>query len=168
MARYFYCAVTLGLVVGVIPLRAANRPRAEANSHHAMVWTNDDLEKLRGLGLISIVGRNDEEKPKAAPAPGAYVKAEDPEWYATQAAQLNDELERRKTRLCEYEQALDDVRSLRKTTGGIHLEEADFAITPEVGIEILVRRVDEVQKEINALEDLARRHGIPPGALRGQ
>jgi hypothetical protein len=28
--------------------------------------------------------------------------------------------------------------------------------------------VNEVQTEINALEDLARRHDIPPGTLRGQ
>jgi len=168
MTRYFYCAVTFGLVVVAMPLRAANRPHAETNSPHATVWTNDDVESLRSLGLISIVGQTDEEKPKPAPAPGAYVKTEDPEWYAIQAAQLNDELERRKTQLREYEQALDDARSLRKTTGGINLDEGDFALTPEAGIEILVRRVDEVQMEINALEELARRHDIPPGVLRGQ
>jgi len=60
------------------------------------------------------------------------------------------------------------VRNLRNTTGGINLDEGDIAITPEVGIEILERHVNEVQTELNALEDLARRHDIPPGTLRGE
>ena len=133
-----------------------------------MFWTNDDLEKLHSLGLISVVGRIDEEKPTPAPAPEPYVRTQDPEWYAVQAPKLRDELERRQTQLREYRQAIDDARSLRKTTGGINLDEGDIAITPDVGIEILERHVDEVQKEINDLEDLARRHDIPPGTLRGQ
>ena len=57
---------------------------------------------------------------------------------------------------------------LRTTTGGITLDEGDIAITPEVGIEILERHVNEVQSEINELEDLAHRHDIPPGVLRGK
>ena len=168
MTRFLYYAVSLGLVAAAMPLRAANRPHAETGSQNTMVWTNDDLEKLHNLGLISVVGRIDEEKPTSAPAPEPYVRTEDPEWYAVQAAKLRDELERRQTQLCEYRQAIDDARSLRKTTGGINLDEGDLAITPEVGIEILERHVDEVQKDINDLEDLARRHDIPPGTLRGQ
>jgi hypothetical protein len=168
MTRFLYYAVSLGLVAAAMPLRAANRPHAETGSQNTMVWTNDDLEKLHNLGRISVVGRIDEEKPTSAPAPEPYVRTEDPEWYAVQAAKLRDELERRQTQLCEYRQAIDDARSLRKTTGGINLDEGEIAITPEVGIEILERHVDEVQKEINDLEDLARRHDIPPGTLRGQ
>jgi hypothetical protein len=168
MTRYSYYAVALGLVLAVIPLRAANRPHVETDSQTTMVWTNGDLEKLRGLGLISIVGQTDQEKPKPAPAAGPYVRTQDPEWYSVQAEKLRDELERRQTQLREYRQGLDDARSLRKTTGGINLEEGDLATTPEVGIEILERNVREVQMEIGDLEDLARRHGISPGTLRGQ
>ena len=168
MTRFLYYAVSLGLVAAAMPLRAANRPHAETGSQNTMVWTNDDLEKLRGFGLISVVGRIDKVEPTSATAPEPYVRTEDPEWYAVQAAKLRDELERRQTQLREYRQALDDARSLRKTTGGINLDEGELAITPEVGIEILERHVDEVQKEINDLEDLARRHDIPPGTLRGQ
>ena len=164
----FSLAISMTLSTLAISLRAANRPRAGTDSQNTVVWTNDDLEKLHNLGLISIVGRIDEERPTSAPAPGPYVRTEDPEWYAVQAAKLRDELERRQTKLCEYRQALDDARSLRKTTGGINLDEGDLAITPEVGIEILERHVSEVQMEIGELEDLARRHDIPPGTLRGQ
>ena len=168
MTRFLYYAVSLGLVAAVMPLRAANRPHAEPGSQNTMIWTNDDLEKLHSLGLISVVGRIDEKKPKSAPAPEPYVRTDDPEWYAVQAAKLRDELERRQTQLSEYRQAIDDARSLRKTMGGINLDEGDLAITPEAGIEILERHVSEVQAEINDLEDLARRHDIQPGTLRGQ
>ena len=145
-----------------------NSNEKEMDSQNAMVWTNDDLEKLHSLGLISVVGRINEEKPTSAPAPEPYVRTQDPEWYAVQAAKLRDELERRQTQLSEYRQAIDDARSLRKTMGGINLDEGDLAITPEVGIEILERHVDQVQTEINELEDLARHNDIPPGTLRGQ
>jgi hypothetical protein len=138
------------------------------SSQNTMVWTNDNLEKLHSLGLISIVGRMDEEKPTPAPTPEPYVRTQDPEWYAAQAAKLQDELERRQTQLREYQQAISDVQNLKQTTGGVNLDEGDLAITPEVGIEILERHVNQVQAEINDLEDLARHHGIPPGALRGQ
>jgi len=168
MTLHFNYTVTIRLVLAVMPLRAANRPHAETDSQNTMVWTNDDLEKLHILGLISVVGRTDEETPRPAPAPGPYVRTRDPEWYSVQAAKLRDELERRQTQLCEYRQALEDAQSLRKTTGGINLDEGDLAITPEVGIEILERYVSDVQMEISELEDLARRHDIPPGTLRGQ
>jgi hypothetical protein len=52
-------------------------------------------------------------------------------------------------------------------TGGINLDQGDIGITLEAGIEILQRRVREAQSELDALEDLARHNGIPPGTLRG-
>ena len=168
MTRCLNYAVTLGLLALAMPLRAANGPRAATDGQNTMVWTNDDLEKLRSLGLISIVGRIDEERPPSAPAPAPYVRTQDPQWYAAEAARLRDELDRRETQLHEYRQAIDDVRDLRTTTGGVTLDEGDIAITPEVGIEILERHVNEVQSEINELEDLAHRHDIPPGVLRGK
>jgi hypothetical protein len=164
----FSLAISMTLSTLAIPLRAANRPRAGMDSQNTVVWTNDDLERLHVPGLISIVGRMNEETPKSAPTPEPYVKTQDPEWYAKQAAKLRDELERRQNQLRDYRQAIDDVRNLRNTTGGVNLDEGDIAITPEVGIEILERHVNEVQTELNALEDLARRHDIPPGTLRGE
>jgi hypothetical protein len=168
MTRYLYYAVSLGLVAAAMPLRAADRPHAGTGSQNRMGWTNDEPQNLHSLGLISIVGRIEEERPTPAPPPGPYLGTQVPEWYAAQAAELRDALERRQTQLQEYRQPIDDVRSLRKTTGGINLDDGVIAITPEVAIEILERQVNEVQTEIDALEDLAHRHDIPPGTLRGQ
>jgi hypothetical protein len=168
MTRYFYAAFALGLVSVAIPLRAANRPHAGGDRQTKVVWTNDDLDKLHDLGLISIVGREDDERPTSTPQPGLYEKTQDPDWYAAQAAKLRDELEYRQAQLREYRQALDDARSLKESTGGVNLVGEDFAITPEAGIEILLQRVAEVQARLDNLEDLARRNDIEPGTLRGQ
>jgi len=168
MIRHLCISVCLALVSAAIPSRAANRPHAGTDSQNPVVWTNDDLARLHSLGLISIVGQIDEEKSKSASLPVRYVRTQDPEWYAEQAARLRDELEHRQAQLREYRQGLEDARSLRQTTGGINLDEGDIGITPEAGIEILQRRVNEIQTELDALEDLARRNDIPPGTLRGQ
>src|SRR6266581_401891 len=170
MNRYltFSLAISVTLNTLAIPSRAANRPHAGTDSQNPLVWTNDDLARLHSLGLISIVGQIDEEKSKSASLPVRYVRTQDPEWYAEQAARLRDELEHRQAQLREYRQGLEDARSLRQTTGGINLDEGDIGITPEAGIEILQRRVNETQTELDALEDLARRNDISPGTLRGQ
>ena len=167
MIRYMY-AVTLGLILVAIPLRAANRPHAGTDRQNKMVWTNDDLDKLHDLGLISIVGRGDDERPTWAPANAPYLKTQDPDWYAAQAANLRDELEYRQAQLRQYQQALDDTRSLKVSTGGIDLVGEDFAVTPEAGIQVLQQRVMEEQGRLDNLEDLARRNDIEPGTLRGQ
>jgi hypothetical protein len=168
MTRHLYAALTLGLMSAAIPLRAANRPHAGTDGQNTVVWSNDDLERLQDVGLICIVGPIDEEPQKSASMPGPYVKTQDPAWYAAQAAKLRDELERRQAQLGEYQQALEDARSLRKTTSGMNLDEGDVGITPQAGIEILQRRVNEAQTELDALGDLARRHRVPPGTLRSQ
>ena len=77
----FSLAISMTLSTLAIPLRAANRPRAGMDSQNTVVWTNDDLERLHVPGLISIVGRMNEETPKSAPTPEPYVKTQDPECF---------------------------------------------------------------------------------------
>ena len=168
MTRYLCATASLALLSLAIPLLAANKPPVRTDRQAPVVWTNDDLERLRALGLICIVGRMDEETPESAALPQPYVKTQDPEWYAEQAAQLRDELERRRAQLHEYQKALEDARSLKETTGGINVDEGDIGITPEAGIEFLQQCLNEAQAQFDVLEDLARRNDIPPGTLRGQ
>ena len=167
MVRQLFAFVAMVMVFAALPLRAANRPHAGTDSKD-MVWTNDDLARLHVPGLICIVGQPNEETSEPAPRPQPYVETRDARWYAEQAAQLRDELERRQAQLSEYRQALEDARSLRETPGGINFAEGDIGITPEAGIEILQERVSEAQTEFDALEDLARRNDVSPGTLRGQ
>jgi hypothetical protein len=168
MTRYTYAAVLLGLSSVAIPFRAANRPHAVTDRQNKVVWTNDELDKLHALGLISIVGREDDENPNPAPVPAQYLRIKRPAWYAEQAAKLRGELENRQAQLRNYQQALDEARNLSESTGGLNLADEESAITPEAGIEILQQRVSETQSELDDLQDLARRNDIEPGALRGQ
>ena len=165
----FAIAISVSLSTLAIPLRAANEPRPGKMEKTRVLWTNEDLERLRSLDLISIVGQAGlVEDASATALPSPYLKTQDPEWYAKQAADLRDELERRQAQLRQYRQVLEDVRSLKNTTGGINLDEGNIGITPQAGIEILQQQVNQTQMEFDALEDLARHHGIPPGTLRGQ
>ena len=170
MNHYLVFSLTISMTLSTlaIPLRAANKPRAGMEDQKT-VWTNDDLKRLQILGLISIVGRPAlQEDATATALPSPNVKTQDTEWYAEQAAKLRNELEYRQAQLHEYRQALESVRSLRETPGGINLDEGDIGITPDAGMEILQRRVHQIQNEFDALEELARHNGIPPGVLRGQ
>ncbi len=171
MNRYLTFSLTISMTLSTlaIPLRAANKPRAGRLEKNSVLWTNEDLEKLRPLGLISIVGQPNtaEDSTPAAMSP-PYAKTRDPEWYAKQAAKLRGELEYRQAQLRQYQQALEEARSLKETTGGINLDDGDIGITPESSIEILQQRVNEAQTDLEALADLARRDDIPPGTLRGQ
>jgi hypothetical protein len=165
----FSLAIPMTLSTLAVPLRAANKPRAGNVEKSTVLWTNEDLERLRPLSVISIVGqpnKTDDSTTAAMPLP--YLETQDPAWYAEQSAKLRHELERRQAQLGEHQRALEDARSLKETTGGINLDDRDIGTTPEAGIEILRQRVSETQLELDALEDLARRNEIPPGTLRGQ
>jgi hypothetical protein len=161
-------AVTMTIGPLAIPMRAASKPRAGMEDQKR-VWTNDDLERLRVMGLVSIIGQPATAEDTTTPRlPSSYANTQDPAWYAERATKLNDELERRQAQLREYRQALEDAQSLKEMTSGINLDEGNVGITPEAGMEILEQRVNQTQMELDTLEDLARRNDIPPGALRGQ
>lgn len=167
MTRHLGIAITLALASAAIPLSAANKPRLGPDKQTAVVWTNEDLTKLHVRCLISIVGRTDEELPSLS-VPESYQKSRDPEWYAEQAADLNNELEDRQEQLREYRQAIDDARSLKDTMGGINFDGGDNCVTPDSCIQILQQGMNDAQARLAALEDLARHNGIPPGVLRGR
>ena len=165
--RYISLSLVLVSLITEGTLRAATKPHADRAPEAKRTWTNDDLERLsRVPGLISVVGQATNEDAQYAPEPQRTT--EDPAWYAEQAASLNARLEREQVDLRDFTRALDDARALESTTGGVNLFRVDVGITPEATIDILQNRVRETQDELDALEDLARHHGIQPEILRGQ
>ena len=171
MNRYLAFSPAISMTLGTlaIPLRAANKPRAGGTVGATVVWRNEDLERLRTKGPISVVGQVTEQATTDAEAPSSYVvETQDPDWYAEQASKLRAELESREVRLQHYCQALEDAKDLKTVTGGINHDGGDIGITPDAGIEILQQRVHDTESDLDALEDLARCDGIPPGTPRGQ
>lgn len=167
MLRYLIISVALiSFAVGGT-LRAATGPHAGPAPHANETWTNEDLERLRRIpDLISIVGQANEEVAPDVGLPTPSPNTQDDAWFAARAASLNARLEADQAYLSDFTQALDDARELRTTTGGVNLEEQDIGITPEATIEILQNRIRETKSRLDALEDLARREGVPPGVLR--
>jgi hypothetical protein len=105
MNRYltFLFAISMTLSTLPISLRAANKPRVGKMEKTTLLWTNEDLERLRALGLISIVGQpTTVEDATAVPLPSTYVKTQDPEWYAKQAVKLRAEIKSSKFDLPHY------------------------------------------------------------------
>ncbi len=177
MRMYFFpLAVVLALGTA-FPSRAAEKPQpAQGNQNQPKkVWTNADMDELRARGLISIVGQ---EAPAQAPQAAAALseaeavfpvyesRLDDPEWYAEQAAGLQAELDERAEALRQAQDALALAKD-RITQPGVALDSGNVGITPESGIAILQDQVNEVQSQLDELNDLARRHNIPPGVLRG-
>ena len=163
----------LSIAFVLFSFTAARIPSAAAQhavpaSDAKRTWANEDLERLSKVpGLISVVGQPTNEASRGVEAPAPQSNTEDPAWYAEQAASLEARLDAEQADLRGFTQALDDVRELKSTTGGVNLAEYDIGITPEATIDILQNRVTETQTELDELEDLARRNGIPPGVLRG-
>ena len=71
--------------------RAANKPHVAADAQTVKIWTNDDLDRLHHLGLISIVGpiRLAQSASEFVPQPNETTR--DPAWYADEASGLRDE-----------------------------------------------------------------------------
>lgn len=146
----------------------AATPHAVPASDAKRTWANGDLEQLSKVpGLISVVGQPTDEVLQGVQAAAPQSRMKDPAWYAEQAASLNARREVEQADLRGFTQALDDVRELKSATGGVNLAEDYIGITPEATIDVLQNRVRETQRALDALEDLARRNGIPPAALRG-
>ena len=114
MARCSNAIVGIAIVLTAIPLSAANRPHSGTDSQNPKAWTNDDLEKLRSLGQLSVVGPLDNEGSAQVLRHRAFTNIQDPEWYSAQAAELQSELDQQRAELHSYEQALEDARSLEK------------------------------------------------------
>jgi hypothetical protein len=170
-------ALTLFLIAMAMPSHAADKQSSAQAGQAGKIWTNDDLDQLRARGLISIVGPFPEPAPEApepatpppavAPQATPYVRTQDPDWYADQAALLQAQLDETQAALRQAQDSLAQAASLPQTQGGINLAQASVGVTPEAGIAILEARLSEIQSQLDDLADLARQNYIPPGVLRG-
>ena len=132
------------------------------------LYTNADVDKLASQDLISLVGPepvsgSTETAATNATTPAPYVETQDPNWYAEQAEQLNAEIDRRNEDLRRYVEAIDQAKSRLQGESGVNLVEGNFGVTLDSGRAMLESRVREVQSQLDALADLARRNGISLG-----
>ena len=144
-----------------------------ANRFAGKVWTNDDLEQLRGSAALTVTGTETVAAPPASTeaAGGAGEGAEateeappkeqDPEYWRKRLEPLRNEL-------TEIEQQLQRSRSGQGQAGSNSLSLTSDAPGADVAdtIRRLERRREEIQREITAIQEEARRLGVPPGYVR--
>jgi hypothetical protein len=131
------------------------------------VWTNDEVSSINGN--ISVVGR-------AAPASSATATAKpgdnSPSGDARekQIARYRDQIRPLRQQLEITEKQLSDVRNFKgensSSSGGINMSQ-NYSMTPvEDQVKQLEAKRKDLQKQIDAIEDEARKNGVEPGELR--
>jgi hypothetical protein len=173
--RTFYLPLAAALTLALAcASHAAEKPRpARADqTQPKKVWTNDDIDQLRTHSFISIVGQEPGAAAQAPATPAEPVfpvyesRLDDPEWYATQAADLQGALDDAVAALQKQQAALAQAKD-RDTAPGVALDKPSVGVTPEAALALLQAQVDDFQMQLDDLSDLARQHGIEPGVLRG-
>ena len=92
-----------------------------------------------------------------------YVKELDPRWYAQQRDTLQ-------TRIDADQEQIREIQQIEQTgdgiSGAIPLDKNAPGLTPYATVEILQNQIAQTETQIDDLQDLARRNGIPPAAVR--
>jgi hypothetical protein len=134
------------------------------------VWTNDEISTRGGIGSVSVVGNSADTDTKpsskddstqttnASPLKERQVAA-----YRNRLHQLHIELETTEKKISELRNFKADNTS---ASGGINMNHR-YSMTP---VEDQVKRLEEKKKQlqiqIDAVEDQARKNGVEPGELR--
>lgn len=129
------------------------------------VWTNDDMQGLGGTSGVSVVGEAPAApgRGNATAQPRGYVKEKDSNWYRQQLAPLRSELERLDKEIVRTREFINGEHT---GEGRLKVNVFSVPMNPADQIAQLEKRKATTQTKIDALEDLARRNDIPPGALR--
>ncbi len=135
------------------------------------VWTNEDIPLLREMAPISIFRVSTSSQASLAEAPSAaaaaskqpYVKELDPDWYAQQRDTMQARIDADQEQIQEIQQIEQNGDGI---SGAIPLDKNAPGLTPYATVEILQNQVAQIEAQIDDLQDLARRNGIPAVAVR--
>ncbi len=163
--------VALGWIAPAVSFAGGHPAQPPKPAIATRVWTSEEVEALRGRGLISLTGQQppaeasagQEVPPEAETRAPRPERAKDPEWYAEQAAAARFAME---VARAEARRVRRELGNARYWEGGLNLAGENTGITPVSELEILDARNRAELERIEALADQARRNGIPPGALR--
>jgi hypothetical protein len=166
MKRLF---LSLPVLLAMAPCAAHGRsqPRAPesqtpaaAGGKPAKVWTNDDVDALRGNDTVSVVGDNAGAKKTSTPPRSNYYD-KDPAWYRKQLAPLQAEVGKLDTQIAKL---------LEFIKGGNVSEPQRYYHgppgNPQDQLNLLEKKRQSDATKIDDLLDRARHNGIEPGALR--
>jgi hypothetical protein len=147
---------------------SAQTTTEKAKTKPRKVWTNDEISNVGGDRAISVVGKagGDSNPPsgifqKTAPGPGARDKQA--ATYRERLHQLNNEMEATDKKISQLRNFKADNTS---ASGGINMNHG-YSMTPvEDQVKQLEEKKKQIQAQIDAVEDQARKNGFEPGQLR--
>jgi hypothetical protein len=166
MNRFF---LSLPVLLAIAPWAAhgQSQPQAPgsqtppaAGGKPAKVWTNDDVDALRGNDTISVVGNNAGAKKTSAP-PRSKSYDKDPAWYRRQLAPLQAEVGKLDAQIAKLQEFMK---------GGNVSEPQPYYHGPPGNPQDQLNQLEKKRQsdatKIDDLMDRARHNGIEPGALR--
>jgi hypothetical protein len=150
------------------PAAAAAQDAGTAKKKPKKVWTNDEISSVKGnvsvVGDASapVAGKSSQEPDADSATPGAPT--------GQQIADFRDRLLQLRVQLEIIDKKISDLRSFKaedtSAAGGINIKHG-YSMTPVAEqIKQLQEKKKQVETQIDAMEELARKNGIDPGRLR--
>jgi hypothetical protein len=141
----------------------------QAKTKPKKVWTNEEIAGVGGDGAISVVGKvgSGESNPSSndfqKTAPGSSARDKQAAAYRDRLHQLNNQLETVNKKISELRNFKADNTT---PSGGINMHHR-YDMTPiEDQVKELEEKKKQIQAQIDAIEDQARKNGFEPGQLR--
>jgi cell division protein FtsB len=132
------------------------------------VWTNDDLDLLRGApsgaavsGAPPAVETAAEEKPAEKEKPLASEK--DPKTYREKLVPMRAQLAQLDAQI---KQMRDQLTNPNQAGNAVDLRHTSVTMRPEAALKELEQKRQQLRQQISDLEDEARRNGIASGDIR--
>jgi hypothetical protein len=147
---------------------AADTATEKAKTKPKKVWTNDEISNVGGDGAISVVGKAAGDSNRSSnnfqkTAPGSGARDNQAASYRDRLRQLNNELEATDKKISQLRNFKADNSS---ASGGINMNHGYSATPVEDQVKQLEEKKKQIQAQIDAVEDQARKNGIEPGQLR--
>jgi DNA repair exonuclease SbcCD ATPase subunit len=149
--------------------KPAADPAVQTAKKPKKVWTNDEISTAGGPGSISVVGNADPDSKSsskgnsAKTAPAERGRERQIANYRERLHQLRNELESTEKKISELRNFKADNTS---AAGGINMNRR-YSMTPlEDQVKQLEERKKQLQSQIDAVEDQARKNGVEPGDMR--
>jgi DNA repair exonuclease SbcCD ATPase subunit len=144
-------------------------PAVQTAKKPKKVWTNDEISTAGGPGSISVVGTSAPDANSSAKGNSAKTAPAERS-RERQIANYRDRLHQLRNELESTEKKISDLRNFKadntSSAGGINMNRR-YSMTPlEDQVKQLEERKKQLQSQIDALEDQARKSGAEPGDLR--
>ncbi len=127
---------------------SAGRDQAKEKKKPKKVWTEEEISAVGGG--ISVVGdQHPSNNPSRTPALPSASDGRDAAYYRGRLAPLRQQID-------DVDREIQELKSVKGTVRE----------NLEAQVQIREARREKIQKQINEIEEDARRHGIAPGQLR--